>query len=121
MCPALIFAANRTEIVPGRTTVLTVSTTTKKGFSQLGAPLGNNLAMNALGEFIKLEMIKENHKGSPKIKLNTICLEKLNLYGNNPKKLIIINMTNKEIKILLNPLIWNKKVRVDCVAIPSIK
>jgi hypothetical protein len=39
-----MFATNRTEIVIGRTKILTLSTKTKKGFNQPGAPPGKNMA-----------------------------------------------------------------------------
>jgi len=43
--PAVILAANRNDNVIGRTKVLKVSTKTKKGFNQLGAPPGRSCAL----------------------------------------------------------------------------
>lgn len=100
-----MLATNRTDKVTGRTIILIVSINTKKGFNQSGAPPGNNPAIKVEGELKKLDIIKDNHKGSPNIKLNTICLEYANLYGNNPIKLIIINITNNLTTKVLNPLI----------------
>lgn len=42
--PALILAASRNDKVKNRTEILIVSITTKKGFSQWGAPPGKRLA-----------------------------------------------------------------------------
>lgn len=50
MWPALMFAASRKDKVKGRTRILIVSTRTKKGFSQSGAPGGRRLAVNFLKE-----------------------------------------------------------------------
>ena len=41
MCPALILAASRKAKVRGRTSILIVSISTRKGLSQSGAPAGN--------------------------------------------------------------------------------
>lgn len=117
--PALILATNRTERVMGRTKILTVSINTKKGFNQSGAPPGNNPAIKVEGEFINLESNKANHKGNPKIKLKTIWLLYLNLYGRSPHKFTIINIIKSDTTNELKPFKWNEKVREDCIFITS--
>lgn len=49
MWPALMFAASRKERVIGRTENLDVSTITRNGFSQGGAPPGRSIAINFMG------------------------------------------------------------------------
>jgi len=49
MWPALMFAASRKERVIGRTENLDVSTMTKNGFNQGGAPPGRSMAINFIG------------------------------------------------------------------------
>lgn len=61
-----MLAVNRTDKVIGRTIILTVSITTKKGFRGAGAPIGNNPATTDLGLKNKAETINESHKGNPK-------------------------------------------------------
>ena len=108
-----MFATSRTESVMGRTIILIDSTTTKKGFNQSGAPLGRRDPINILGEYIILDKINDNHMGRPKASLNTICLLYLKEYGNNPKKLIKINIINNPTTIVVKPLIWDEDVRKD--------
>jgi hypothetical protein len=65
MCPALIFAASRNDNVRGRTVILVVSISTRKGFNQSGAPSGRKWAINIFGNLISLDMIIDIHRGSP--------------------------------------------------------
>lgn len=69
MCPALIFAASRTDRVIGRTAVLTVSIKIKKGFNHVGAPLGSRAANVVEGLKVILDIINLNHKGIPKVRV----------------------------------------------------
>ena len=64
--PAVIFAARRKERVTGRAIILTVSTSTRKGFSQSGAPPGRRPARKDFGEYIALERIKESQSERPR-------------------------------------------------------
>lgn len=50
ICPAVRLAANRKDKVIGRTKILTVSTKTRNGFSQEGAPPGRREAATEEGE-----------------------------------------------------------------------
>jgi len=65
--------------VIGRTTVLRVSMTTKKGFNQFGAPPGRRCAMKDIGAWVALEMIKDSHKGRPKEKVMIRWVDILNV------------------------------------------
>ena len=72
MWPAVILAASRKDKVIGRARILTVSTSTRKGFSQSGAPPGRSPAVKVLGAYKTPDKIKENHivnpRGNVKIK-----------------------------------------------------
>ena len=70
ICPALMLAASRKERVIGRTEVLRVSTKTRGGLNQSGAPVGRRLAAKDLGAFVIEEIINASHKGKPKQKVN---------------------------------------------------
>jgi hypothetical protein len=72
-----------------------VSINTRKGFSQVGAPLGRSLAANEEGEKRIPDIIRESHKGRANDKVNRRCLEALNIYGIRPIKLINITKINK--------------------------
>lgn len=76
--PAVIFAASRKESVIGRTRILSVSTKTKKGFNQSGAPPGKSPAVKEVGAYNALEMIRESQSDSPSGIVIIRCLEKLN-------------------------------------------
>lgn len=111
MCPALIFAANRKDKVIGRTVILVVSISTKKGFNQSGAPPGSNPPKKLIGLLTNLDRIRLNHKTRPKDKVKIKCLVTLNLYGIKPCRFIKIMIRNKALNILENPLIKIPEVR----------
>lgn len=46
-----------------------------------------------------------SQRGNAKVKVKTICLVLVKMYGNNPKKLLNTIILNKEIKINVDPLI----------------
>jgi len=75
MCPAVRFAASRKERVTGRTLILRVSTITRKGFSQSGAPLGRRPAMKEYGACVRLDIINDSHIGSPSVRVMIKCLD----------------------------------------------
>ena len=66
MCPALILAISRTESVIGRTLILTVSISTRKGFKGAGAPIGRRPATTDLGLKKTAETSKASQRGSPR-------------------------------------------------------
>jgi hypothetical protein len=75
MWPAVRLAANRKERVIGRTLILSVSIITKNGFNQSGAPPGRSPATNDDGACIAPEIIRESHRGRPRIKVIIRCLD----------------------------------------------
>lgn len=114
MWPALIFAANRNDRVIGRTKILIVSTKTKNGFNQSGAPPGKILAKNLVWELINEEIIKDNHKGIAIAIVKNKCLEILKIYGSNPVKFIIIIIKKALLIREENPFNWCPVVRETC-------
>lgn len=68
-CPALIFAANRTERVKGRMSILKVSTKTRKGMSPAGAPAGLKEAKKPLTSQVNEDKTKANQALNPKLKV----------------------------------------------------
>lgn len=64
-CPAVKLAASRKERVMGRTAILTVSTMTKKGFNQEGAPPGRREAAAEEGEKTAPDTTILSQRGRP--------------------------------------------------------
>ena len=69
-CPAVMFAASRNAKVIGRTVNLMVSTKTRNGFSQAGAPLGRREATNFMGREEIDDKISLSHKVRPNDRVN---------------------------------------------------
>src|SRR5277367_75246 len=90
MCPALMFAASRNDRVNGRTIILVVSMIIKNGFNQSGAPSGRKCAIEAFVFLLNLDRINVNHIGNPIDMVKIKWLDKLNVYGIRPVRLIII-------------------------------
>ena len=65
-CPATILAANRTDKVKGRITLLINSITTIKGINATGVPVGTKWASIKLGCLIHLIITCPTHKGIAK-------------------------------------------------------
>jgi len=106
-----MFAANRNERVSGRTATLVVSTTTRNGFNQSGAPSGRRCAIEAVKFFVKVDKMKDNHSGKARDNVITKCLVKLNTYGFNPIRLVITTIRNKVEIIDADPFRLMVKVR----------
>ena len=90
-----MLAARRKERVIGRSKILTVSISTKKGFNQSGAPEGRRPAAKEDGAFTIEERIRANHIGSPNLRVNNKCLVDLKTYGRRPRKFMRINITKR--------------------------
>lgn len=58
--------------------ILVVSIRTRNGFSQSGAPSGRKCAINILGYLVNLDRIILIHKGRPRDRVNSRCLDVLN-------------------------------------------
>ena len=74
MCPALMLAMSRTERVIGRTKILTVSISTKKGLRGAGAPIGSNPAITEGGLKKTPDTRRESQRGKPKESDTAKCL-----------------------------------------------
>jgi len=114
ICPALILAASRKDNVSGRTKILVVSIRIRKGFNQSGAPSGSKCATDALGDFENVDKIKDSHIGNPNESVKIKWLDKLNVYGTRPAKLIIIIMEKIGVIIDPAPFKFDVYVRVIC-------
>jgi len=101
MWPALMFAANRNDKVNGRTRILVVSIKIRNGFSQSGAPSGKRWATDALGDLINDDKINLIHIGRPNAMVKIRCLDRLNVYGIKPVKLI--KMISEKIGVTKDP------------------
>jgi len=97
MCPAIIFAANRTDKVMGRIDSLINSTQTIKGVINIGVPLGIRCAFSFFGVFIIGYMTDINHTGMAMLKVIDGWEVCVNVYGNSPK--VLFNIMNS-IKII---------------------
>lgn len=94
-CPAIMFAVNRTASDPGRIRFLIVSIITINGIRGAGVPLGIKCANISWDLFIHPNIINLNHIGNAKVRVNTICLLLVKIYGNNPIMLLYkININN---------------------------
>lgn len=101
-CPAIIFAANRTDNVIGRITFLTSSIKTMKGINTGGVPEGTKWAKKCVRLFTSLYKMKDSHKGRAKAKVIARWLVAVNVKENNPKVLLNKISINSEInKIIL--------------------
>jgi hypothetical protein len=61
----------------GRTVILVDSISTKNGFNQSGAPSGRKWAIDFIRDLKNLDMIIDNHRGRPKIRVKIKCLDVL--------------------------------------------
>jgi hypothetical protein len=113
MCPALILAASRNDRVRGRTKMLVVSISTRKGLSQSGAPSGRKWAIDFIGLLVKVDKIILIHRGRPNLRVKMRCLDMLKMYGISPMRLMIIMIENKDEINVLRPLRLTDWVRIN--------
>ena len=111
ICPAVMLAANRNDSVIGRTIFLVVSMRTKNGFNQSGAPLGRSLAKKVYGAYSRDEVISINHNGRAKERVKIRCLDRLNMYGISPARLISKIIRNKVLSAGEKPFMFVPSVR----------
>lgn len=98
-----MLAVSRKDRVIGRTSVLTVSTRTRKGFNQPGAPPGRSPAAKDVGAWETLDRIRDSHNGRAKATVKTKWLVVLKTYGRSPARFRKIRLKNKEIRIACSP------------------
>ena len=120
MWPAVMFAASRKERVIGRTIFLVVSIRTRNGFNQSGAPLGSSLAKKVYGANRREDRISISHSGRAKESVKIRCLDRLNIYGTSPAKLIIRIIRNRVLRAGENPLMLDPKVRETCSCMNTV-
>jgi hypothetical protein len=109
-CPAIIFADNRIASVPGRITFLMVSMHTMNGISTGGVPCGTRCANMCTVLLIHPNTIKVNHRGSASVKVITMCLDLVKIYGNRPRKLLNMMSLNSDTIIKVDPLRINQNL-----------
>lgn len=71
-------AANRTDSVIGRITLLTISIITRNGIRGPGVLLGTKCAINEDVLRVKEATIVESQRTIARVKLNVICLDLVN-------------------------------------------
>ena len=74
-----MLAASRKAKFRGLTEILMVSIRIKKGFSDVGAPLGNRLAAKEEGENINAEIMRESQRGRGSERVKSRCIGALNM------------------------------------------
>lgn len=77
-CPATMLAANRTDKVIGRMTLLTISIKTINGIKIIGVPRGTKWAKKELISKITDLKITATHKGSAILRVNVKWDEEVN-------------------------------------------
>lgn len=114
ICPALIFATNRTVKVKGRIIILIVSMIIKNGINTIGAPDGARCAITCLGEFNIPDSKRDNHKRSA----NDLLNHKLDVtpytYGVKPIRLL-------KIKNNINPVNNSFNGLKDCAPFQNLE
>ena len=109
-----MLATSRKDRVNGRTIILTVSTRTRKGFNQSGAPPGKIPAKKVVIENEAEEKIRASHSGRASAKVKNRCLDTLNTQGSRPVKFVEIRIINTVDKIEVRPLRFAPNVRETC-------
>lgn len=90
MCPALIFAINRTLKVKGRIVTLIVSIITRNGIRTTGEPAGTKWAADALNEKTQPDSKKQPQQDKANDLLNHKLEVKPYVKGVKPIKLFVI-------------------------------
>lgn len=100
-CPAIIFAARRTDKVIGRMILLTSSIKTIKGINTGGVPEGTKWARNSVRLFVNLNIIKATQRGRAKERVIAIWLVAVKVKERSPIVLFIIIKLKMEIKMMI--------------------
>lgn len=103
-CPAIMFAVSRTASVPGRIRFLIVSMTTINGINMVGVPWGTKCSNMWFVFLIHPNNINLTHNGKASVSVIVRCLVLVKMYGNNPKKLFIRIIRNRDVKMNEFPL-----------------
>jgi len=111
-CPAIIFAANRTERVIGRMILLIISIHTINDIRAIGVPWGTKCANICIVWLIQPYSIKDSQRGRAKVRVKIKCLEAVKINGNKPKEFLIKMVKKIEIGIRVILLIFVGPSRV---------
>jgi hypothetical protein len=103
-CPAIMFAVNRTARVPGRIMFLMVSMMTINGINIVGVPCGTRCSNMWLVFLIHPNSMNLIHIGRASVNVSVKCLVLVKMYGNNPRKLFIKIIRNRDAKMNEFPL-----------------
>ena len=103
-CPAIIFAVKRTASVPGRIRFLIVSIITINGINMDGVPWGTRCSNMWLVFLIHPNNINLIHKGRARVNVRIRWLVLVKMYGNNPRKLFIRIIRNRDVRMNEFPL-----------------
>jgi hypothetical protein len=103
-CPAIMFAVSRTAKVPGRIKLLIVSIMTINGINIVGVPCGTKCSNMWFVFFIHPNNINLSHIGRARVNVRVRCLVLVKIYGNNPKKLFVRIIRNRDVKMNEFPL-----------------
>lgn len=104
-----MLAANRTDKVIGRITLLMSSMITMKGISAVGVPEGTRWAKNSVKLLNRLYIIKANQKGKARAKVIAKCLVAVKVNDKSPAALL--NKSNRKIEMkikILNLLVFSR-------------
>jgi len=99
-----MFAVKRTASVPGRIRFLIVSIITINGINMVGVPWGTRCSNMWLVFLIHPNNMNLIHKGKARVSVRIRCLVLVKMYGNNPKKLFIRIMRNRDVRMNEFPL-----------------
>jgi hypothetical protein len=98
-CPAIMFAVNRTASVPGRIRLLIVSIMTINGINIAGVPCSTRCSNKWLVFLIHPNSINLIHIGRARVNVSVRCLVLVKMYGNNPKKLFVRIIRNRDVRM----------------------
>jgi hypothetical protein len=103
-CPAIMFAVSRTAKVSGRMRLLIVSIITINGINIVGVPCGTKCSNMWFVFLIHLNSINLSHIGRTRVSVRVRCLVLVKMYGNNPKKLFVRIIRNRDVRMNEFPL-----------------
>jgi hypothetical protein len=106
ICPAVILAARRTDNVIGRIICLTVSIMTINWDSPRGVLKGTRWLKKWFVLLKDLKITKEIQNGKARHRVNSICAEKVKIYGRRPKIFVKRIIKNSEVKKFILPFLF---------------
>jgi len=98
-----MLAIRRTDNVIGRTSILTVSISTRRGVSGIGALFGARCASDAIGLNVSPLRTSESHSGIARTIAIDRWLVKEKKYGIRPIRFITIIIVSRAAKVIETP------------------